>query len=237
MSALVDIETRLVGAIVGEGRALSGFSGPVGADAATGLGIYVEAYRLRLLEALRHDYPELLALAGEAEFEKIGGAYIAEHPSRGPNLRHFGRHLAGFLAGAATWRARPELADRAALEWAEGEAFDAADALPLDAAKLAAISPETWPEIGFRFHDSVRRVDLKAAPKSWLFWRKDLEVMKREVEPDEAAALDAALGGARFEAICRTIARFVGEDAAPSRAAGLLRVWLDDGLIVGLTEV
>ena len=51
---------------------------------------------------------------------------------------------------------------------------------------------------------------------------------------DEAAALDAARGGATFPEVCEILASLLGAEAAPMRAAGLLRVWVDQGLLAGL---
>lgn len=253
MSALARQESRLVGIVLGQGGDATGFGGPVRADAATGLRVYVEAHGLRLLEALGNDYAGLLRLAGAEEFERLGRAYIAARPSRHANLRWYGGALADFLRRREEWRERRDFADMAAFEWAEGEAFDAADARPLEAEALGRVAPEAWRDLGLVFHPSFRRVDLatdvggwlaaetKDAPRArastWIFWRKDLTIFRRIAEPDEAAALDAASAGAGFETVCRRLADFVGEDRAAARAAGLLRVWLDAGLIVGLTGI
>lgn len=234
MSALGELERRLVDGIVGRAAALDGVTDPVQAAAGTGFRIYVEAYRLRLLEALGHDYPKLLARVGADEFARIGRAYIAAHPSRQANLRWFGRALGDFLGHASPWRDDPALADVAHLEWAENEAFDAADAPVIGPEALAALAPEAWPGLVLSFHPSLRRVDAKAETAAWLFWRQGLDVMTRRLDLDEAAALDAARQGAPFEAVCRVLASQVGQDAAPARAAGLLRVWLEAGLVVGV---
>ena len=250
MSNLAELERHLVGVVLGLERGAESFGGPVKADASIGLKVYVEAYALRLLEALRNDYPGLLRLAGPAEFERLGRAYIAAHPSRRPNLRWFGAELPGFLRWREEWRGLPAFADVAAFEWAEGEAIDAADRATVDADALATIPPEAWPGLGLVFHPSFRRVELstdiggwfeaeteeapRAQASSWLFWRKDLAILRRLAAPDEAAALAAAEGGAGFETVCRRLADHVGEDQAPVRAAGLLRVWLDAGMIAEL---
>jgi len=45
--------------------------------------------------------------------------------------------------------------------------------------------------------------------------------------------LDALADGGAFPALCEAIAPFTGEEQAPARAAGLLRAWVEGGLIAG----
>jgi hypothetical protein len=254
MNALAAMELAFVSSVFGGRDRAPELRDPVRAAAGTGLRIYAEAYALRLLEALRNDFPGLLRLAGDAGFERLGRAYVAAHPSRHFNLRWFGKDLAAFLRQEAPWRERPDLSDLAAFEWAEGEAFDAADAPALDASALSTVAPEAWSALAFDLHPSLRRLDVThdvgtwieasdddaAAPPSapgaatWIFWRRDLDILRRKVETDEASALGAVAAGRPFGEICETLARHVGESDAPARAAGLLRVWFDAGLIAGL---
>jgi len=66
------------------------------------LGIYAQAYRLRLLECLRTEYPVLAALAGPTAFDLFAQGYIAAHPSQSYTLYDFGAGFADYLE-----RARP----------------------------------------------------------------------------------------------------------------------------------
>jgi hypothetical protein len=61
------------------------------------LGIYAQAYRLRLLECLRTEYPVLAALAGPTAFDLFAQGYIAAHPSRSYTLYNFGAGFADYL--------------------------------------------------------------------------------------------------------------------------------------------
>ena len=69
---------------------------------------------------------------------------------------------------------------------------------------------------------------------AWVLWRPALETRFRSMAADEAAALDAARGGASFPEVCEILASLLGAEAAPMRAVGLLRVWVDQGLLAGL---
>jgi hypothetical protein len=51
---------------------------------------------------------------------------------------------------------------------------------------------------------------------------------------DEAAALDAALRGADFAQICEVLAECLPDDEIPLRAASLLGLWADSGIIVAV---
>jgi hypothetical protein len=224
------------------------------ADRQRMLNVYREGYVLRLAEALAKDFPGVLAMAGGAKFDALSRAYVGAHPSRDPSIRWFGRHLPAFLSTQEPWRAIQALAEMAAFEWAMGEAFDGPDATPLGAGDLGAIAPEDWESLAFRFVPTVRRLTLRhrvpqawqrraetergaltaepeAAPVDWLVWRLALETQFRSMEPDEAWAFDAAAQGAKFGELCEGLARLVDPDDAPVRAAGLLRAWLDAGLV------
>ena len=126
-----------------------GFAGAVRdtrkADRHALLGVYRDAYALRLIEVLTNDYPGLMAMAGPADFDRMARAYIAAHPSHHPSVRWFGARLADFLAGTAPYSGLAAAAEMARFEWALGEAFDAPDDTPIQAADLMALPPEILP--------------------------------------------------------------------------------------------
>jgi hypothetical protein len=65
----------------------------------------------------------------------------------------------------------------------------------------------------------------------WMIWRPERVSNFRSLEPDEAAMLEAMVDGAPFPALCESLLPFVAEDQAAARAAGLLRSWVEEGLI------
>lgn len=230
------------------------------ADAATRLGVYADAYRLRLLEVLGNDYPVLRALAGAEDFERIGRAYIETHPSDTPSVRWFGRHLPAFLGESCGWPRHQLLAELAAFEWSKGEVFDAPEAEALEIAAVAAVPPESWPEMRLLTQPALRRLDLcwnvpalfraqeageslpeaalREDPLHWLLWRDAaLDIRWRSLGEDEAAALGAVLGGASFGEICELLCQWVEAEDAAMHAAGLLKRWIFDGLVTELEGV
>ena len=120
------------------------------------LDVYREQFWLRHLNCLAEDFPVLHALVGDAKFETLVADYLAAHPPTHFQLRNLGAELADFLGK----RDDALLADLARLEWAYVDAFDAADAPPLDANAVAAIPEDAWPSARLRFHPSVQLLRL-----------------------------------------------------------------------------
>jgi len=219
-----------------------------------GLAVYRDGYALRLIEALEIDYPGLMAMAGPADFELMARAYIAAHPSCHPSVRWFGRHLAAFLAATPPFSATPAAAEMARFEWALGEAFDAADTIPIDADALMSLASDSWPGLMLDPVPSFRRLTLAYAipqawavreqappgelgvdpadrPTPWAIWRADETSTYRSLAPDEAALLDALAAGGTFLDMVGAVAPHTGEDEAPARTATTLRLFVEDGMI------
>jgi hypothetical protein len=218
------------------------------------LGVYSDAYRLRLIEALAGNFPVLSQVLdrfdGEGAFDKLTQLYLAAHPSRHFSIRWFGDRLSEFLAQVAEYADRSWLAELAQWEWHVAAAFDAADATVLAVEDLGSVAPEDWPAMRFEVHPSVRRMTvttdfmpvLKASqsddalpqPKSecaaaeWLIYRKDLVVEYRSMAASEAKAFEAARDGATFGEICELLADYFAEDEVPLHAASYLKQWTMD---------
>jgi hypothetical protein len=240
-----------------------GFTGSVRdtskADRTTLLDVYRDGYALRLIEVLTTDYPGVLAMAGPADFEHMARAYMAAHPSRHPNARWFGKHLADFLGSTPPYDKSPAAAEMARFEWALGEAFDSSNQEPVVADAVMSVPPEAWETISFAALPSLRRVDFAfdvppswqrreevepgalevaalAEPVAWVIWRPELMSNFRSLEPDEAAMLDAMIEGRPFPALYEALLPYVDEDQAPARAAGLLRSWVEEGMIASFSH-
>lgn len=224
------------------------------ADRVTLLDVYRDGYALRLIEVLTTDYPGLMAMAGPADFDHVARAYIAAHPSRHRSVRWFGEGLADFLARTPPYNASPAAAEMARFEWALGEAFDSANVAPIAAGALMALPPEAWETLAFttlpslhrctfafevaqawQRRDEVEPGDLEVAhadePVTWAIWRPERVSNFRSLDPDEAAMLGALVAGRAFPELCEAVAPFTGDDHAPARAAGLLRAWVEGGMI------
>ncbi len=224
------------------------------ADRVTLLDVYRDGYALRLIEVLTNDYPGVMAMAGPDDFDYMARAYIAAHPSHHPSVRWFGKDLADFLAGTSPFDRSPEVAEMARFEWALGDAFDAVDASPIAADVLVALPPEAWETLAFSplpslavlsFEFDVPRAwqqrdeqeagNLEAeradTPTSWVIWRPQFTSNFRSLAADEATMLAALMQERSFPELCECLISSVGEEQAPARAAGLLRGWVEEGMI------
>lgn len=217
------------------------------------LQIYAEGYRLRLVEALEHDFPALHRALGPKGFGQMGRVYIEAFPSQRRSVRWLGEYLATFLRSNRPFSEQPWLSELAAFEWALSTAVDAGNSTTVGVETIAALPPEAWPAMRLVFHPSVQRLDLQwnvavlrrsvdegrslekplrgAGPLSWVVWRPVLEPHYRSLEADEAWAVDAARVGGSFEEICAGLCEWLDAQHVSLRAAGLLKGWVTDGLI------
>jgi hypothetical protein len=252
MSGLSEIQKAFQDYLLALDESLAGMAGP-----RHGLEVYRDGYTLRLIEALTTDYPGLMAMAGPADFDHMARAYLKAHPSRHRSIRWFGRGLADFLAATPPYNGSPAAIEMARFEWALGEAFDSADAPPVAAAEIMALPAEAWETLRFAPLPSLRRLtlafevpqawqrreevepgDLEVERASrlveWVIWRPELISNFRSLDEDEAAMLGAMIERRPFPDLCEALSPFVGEEQAPARAAGLLRSWVEGGMIAGV---
>ena len=224
------------------------------ADRLTLLDVYRDGYALRLIEVLTADYPGLIAMLGPTSFEDIARAYIAAHPSHHPSVRWFGHGLADFLESTPPWNVSPASAEMARFEWELGEAWDAPDIEPVSAAAFIALPAEAWETLAFTALPSLRRLSLAfevpqawqrreetapgdlevvpdSAPVPWVIWRPDLLTRYRSLEADESLLLDALTAGKTSPELCASLAGERRELEAAARVAGLLRAWVEAGMI------
>jgi hypothetical protein len=218
------------------------------------LEVYRRAYHARLIECLADDYPALASALGQDEFIALCRAYIDRHPSAGPNLNSFGRHMAAFCrAEPATCRERAFAADLASLEWAIVEVIHAPSAAPLTPAGLASIELEQWANAHLiatsasrllRFEYPInayfqsfregtnQRVPAPAASAA-LVYRSGPTVWRMSLTHPMYELLDAIAAGQSLGAsIERAAAAFT--DVAEEVAAGRVMVWFRDWVASGL---
>jgi hypothetical protein len=143
-----------------DGAILDVVAPPRDADRPTMMGVYVNAYRLRLAEFLDEDYPALRVLLGDDEFEALVEAYIDENPSRLRNARWYTTRLPEFMQESENWSANALAIGLALFERALTDAYDAADAPARSIETLAEFSPQDWPRLGFTFHPSLRLIEV-----------------------------------------------------------------------------
>lgn len=220
-----------------------------------GLEVYSGAWRARLIEALRTNYPVLHRVLGDAAFDALADDYMHAHPSKRRSIRWFGDCLPGFVAERIESLPHPALADLTRMEWGICLAFDAADHIPLGFDQLASTAPEDWPQLRFRLQAGFALVDFawsvapiwrelsespdpnhQVAPperldNTILIWRKALSPMWRSVASQEAELLRAIEAGESFGALCARAIAEVGEADAANTVVRYLQEWVADELL------
>jgi hypothetical protein len=218
------------------------------------LHIYHQAYRLRLIDALRNDYPALEIYLGEAEFISLALEFISEHPSHNPSLRWLGEKLPEFLRTHAHWQAHTEVLELAEFEWRQVMAFDAADASLTSIAELRALPPEQWFTLKLELHPSLQLMhcysnaparwnaatknntaiatEFAQATQAWLMWRENLQVVYRPIDTAEAWALKAFLMQQTFADVCEGLCEWFAAEQVPMQAAQYLQHWISGGLVI-----
>jgi hypothetical protein len=204
------------------------------------LQIYAGMYLHRILDVLRDDFPRLTSLIGDQAFHELVRAYLADHPSTHPSLRHVGDALPTFLGDHAPL-ALPWAADLARLERARSDVFDAADAVVLGIDDLRLLAPADWPALRFRPVPALRTLTtawpvhrlwadagaaeaIAPALTTLRVWRSDRVVYHAVMDARETQALAAVTAGESFAAVCEAF------DDAAAAGAQLLR-WLEDGIL------
>lgn len=221
------------------------------------VGIYQDAYHLRLTEALASNYPALARQLGESQFSALARAYSAVHPSRHASIRWFGNELALFLRTQAPWSSTPLLHELAQFEWALRHTVDAADQPVLTIDALRALPVEHWPGLALQLHSATTMhflcwntpgvwsglmegrepPELEYCPQHWLVYRRqDLMAMWRSVSEREARWLQLTVNGCSFSDLCDGLAaEGTPAQEIPAQAAALLWPWADAGLLVDTT--
>ena len=106
-----------------------------------------------LTEALARRYPVIQRLVGAEFFAAMARVYAEVHRPRSPVLLEWGDSFPDFLAGFPPLEAYPYMADVAAVEFARGVAFHAADAPPAAPEVFSGADPS---QLLLRLHPSVQ---------------------------------------------------------------------------------
>ncbi len=108
------------------------------------LEIYNRVYWFRILSSLADDFPGLRAVVGQERFDKIILAYLTELPSVSYTLRDLGSRLEAWLRQHPEFTAGQEqiALDMVRLEWADIEAFDAAELPKLTQEELQSLGED-----------------------------------------------------------------------------------------------
>jgi len=219
------------------------------------IGIYSDGYRARLIEALENDYPAFLAFLGDEQFNTLASKYIDLYPSKNPSLRWLGEKLPAFLRESTHWQQQTGVQELARFEWAQIMAFDAHDIQPLTIEALVSLREEQWPVLKLLFHPSLQfvqcntnapdawleliktennnstEIKLSEKPGYWIIWRKELQVLFRQLDDLEYQCLSFFLDHKTFGEVIETLSEMHNEEVAVTKTAQFLQAWIQQGLI------
>jgi hypothetical protein len=121
---------------------------------------------------------------------------------------------------------------------------------------LATVAPGDWAGLSLQFHPSVQYLELatnapavfkalsdeqpppqpatRDRPQPWLLWRQDLKTQYRSLEPAETAALLVMRAGGTFGEMCEALCDWHDADEVPLVAAGMLKRWIVEELLVAV---
>lgn len=128
--------------------ALTGGALPAGLTAADPseverrFAVYRNNVAVGLADALAARFPVIRQLVGDEFFAAMARVHCATDGPKSPVLAEWGAGFAAFLEGFPPLAAYPYLPDVARIEYARGRAFHAADAAPVDPARLVRADPD-----------------------------------------------------------------------------------------------
>jgi hypothetical protein len=119
-----------------------GLAAPDPAELARRFAVYRNNVQHGLGRALAARFPVVERLVGVPFFAAMASEFLRAHPPRQPVIHEWGGDFPAFLAAFPPVAGLPYLADVAVLEVLRGEAYHAADAAPVDPARLLAGDPD-----------------------------------------------------------------------------------------------
>jgi hypothetical protein len=198
---------------------------------------------------LRLAFPVVEGLVGEDFFQSAAGRFTRQSPPTAADLALYGAKFPAFLRTEPGLREFPYVAEVAAVEWAVNEAYYAPEAKPLSAEDLTGIVPETYGDLVFLPHPSLRLVQSDfAIDRIWSAVKAEDAAAIEGLDPVGPAfilvhreGLDVTLASAdqaTFEATARLVAGLplaaaLAEAGAEFHAAEFLAEHLERGRFAG----
>lgn len=222
------------------------------------VAIYTDGFYARLEDALMSDYSTLALVMSERKFSQMSRNYTHSYPSYNYSLNNFGENLSQFLRETLPYKKKPYLAEIAEFEWAEYQAIVARDANLLSVADLQSLPLNQWPEMKFYLHPSCKILIMhwnslsfiKASrsnkstpiprklktPQFILIWRRQLEVLYRELDFPELTMLNAIKQEVPFMDICERLSHQMSEDEVASYLVRKLHEWIQENCFINHSE-
>jgi hypothetical protein len=214
-------------------------------------GIYLNAYHLRLVAALKESFEHTYEYLGSDQFVLLAGEYVEHYPSHFANINDYGNSFPMWVKDAQTLH--PELFEIAKLDWQMRRVFDGENSVPLTFADLAKIQPEQWESVLFQLVPTCRLLSLEFNTLAiWhavdtgtdcpmpclnefatqlIVWRIGYQPHFRSVSDFEAKALRYLMEGFTFTNLCEALQREFPSTNCAESIGGLLRQWISEELL------
>ena len=257
MLTLHKLQERFAAAVIGgDACKVAGSIIDDAPGAAARLGIYVNHFRVTLIDALKATFPVVRQLVGDLFFQAVARRYVRVAPPAHPCLFAYGGGFPAFLERLPEAGSLAYLADVARLEWAINEAWHAPDAPAVDEGAAARLIAAGFSDLSLRLHPSCRliaslfpvdriwqvhqkacsereTVDLDAGGVRLLVHRRDDEVGWIDLRPADFAFLDSLImSGSLQKAL--TFARAVDHGFDPT---AVLAALIEGGLVSSISPV
>lgn len=138
------------------GRALFDTEAKLPLSTQPGFDVYRNTSTSGCIAALEANFPSVARLVGADWFRAAAGCYLQAAPPDDGRLLHYGRGFPDFLAAFAPAASLPYLAGVARLDRLWIECHVAADATPVDPARLSALSPDALGVMRLAPHPAAR---------------------------------------------------------------------------------
>jgi hypothetical protein len=256
MLELHELQERFAAAVIdGDACKVAGSIIDDAPGAAARLGIYVNHFRVTLIDALAATFPIVQQLVGDLFFQAAARWYVREAPPARPCLFEYGGDFPAFLERLPEARSLAYLADVARLEWAINEAWHAPDAA-VDGGAGAQLIAAGFSDLSLRLHPSCRliaspfpvdgiwrvhqkarsereTVDLDAGGVRLLVHRREDEVGWIDLPPADFAFLDSLIMSGSLHAAL-TFARSVDSGFDPT---AIIAALIEGGLVSSITSL
>ena len=183
------------------------------------LRVYRNGFLRACIEALRAGYPSVERLVGEERFRALARPYVEAHPPRVASLVEYGEEFPRFVEDARDTHHLDHLASFATLDRAWSEVWFAADPDAPETIAPAGISGDaealmslrgrlapwvrlvsleyralpTWRRL--RQGELGQRIEVPRTPRHVLIWRRDSEILCRDLGRPEHAFIARIAAG------------------------------------------
>jgi hypothetical protein len=143
--------------------------------------VYRNNVAVSLTEALHQGFPVIAKLLGKENMDGLAALFLRAHPPSSPLMMHYGAEFPRFIEGMPQLSHLGYLGDVARLELALRQSYHAADAAPLDPARLAALSSEALMQSRLTFAPAM--TVLRSSWPIHAIWRYNTEDSAPKPQP------------------------------------------------------